>query len=889
MADGGADDSAVTEEGDDLAVMGAVESIEEADDSVGELEIGLGIRDGAPLSFADGGDHCRVVVVHHLSVAAAFGDSQVDLSQVPLDPDVQGQPLGERGGGLLGPNQHRGVDGIDRLVGESVGQPFGLPAAARRQRRIAVPVDQLEGLTPSSRDRLAVADENESGGAGRGIELRLREPVDGHRINRTEWTSGRGRPLHRPDWSAVHDSSTSRVRRLWDDEVVDPLAWLEHPDSEAVTEFLVTENQRTGQYFDRLADLRTAIFEEIKGRVKETDLSVPVRKDQWEYYGRTVEGLQYGLHCRRLASVGDGEPGPEVVVLDENRLAEGHEYFDLGIFDISTDHALCLYGMDVDGDEKYELHLLDIGAGTHTSLGIAGVSAGSAWDNSGSSFLYLRPDETNRPAEVWRHVLGTDPAGDERILTEPDRQFFVGLGKERDDSFVHISFSSAVTDETRLIPADDLTRSPVVVSPRQYGVEYSVAHHRRPEAANRFFMHTNREAVNFRVLEAPVDGVMRGDPVPDAWTEVVPHRDSVMLAGFEVFANHMVLVERDRGLLRLRVRRLSDGEEHIIGQPEEVSTVVPGANPEPATVEFRFTYTSMVTPAMVCSYHFDTRARTVLKQTPVLGGFEPAQYQTERIWAVAEDRTRIPILLAWRRDRSPGPHPAVLYGYGAYEASMDPVFSIARLSLLDRGFTFAIAQVRGGGELGRRWYEAGKYQHKKRSFSDFVACANELVDRGLTTPAQLGIRGGSAGGLLVAAALNLKPESFGAVVAEVPFVDVVNTMIDTSQQLTQIEWDEWGNPLESEEIYRAMVGYSPYENVVEAHYPPVLVTAGMNDPRVRFWEPAKWVLRLREHNLTDTPILLKTELGAGHFGPTGRYDAWRDEAEVLAFLVHALE
>ncbi len=401
-------------------------------------------------------------------------------------------------------------------------------------------------------------------------------------------------------------------------------------------------------------------------------------------------------------------------------------------------------------------------------------------------------------------------------------------------------------------------------------------------------MHTNRDAKNFRLLSAPAEVVAAGNPPETAWVEEVPHRDDVTLSGFDIFKQHMVLVERSHGLLQLRIRDLDDGEEYVMDQPETVSTVYPGANPEPDVTTFRYVYASMVTPPMVCSYDLITRDRTVLKQTPVLGDFDSATYETDRIWATAEDGTAVPIILVWRRDRGEGPHPAVLYGYGAYEAAMDPSFSIARLSLLDRGFTFAIAHVRGGGELGRSWYEAAKYENKVCSFTDFETCARELIARGLTTPEQLGIRGGSAGGLLVGATLNRDPSLFGAVVAEVPFVDVVNTMIDTTQQLTQIEWDEWGNPLESESIYRAMMSYSPYENLAQADYPAMFVTAGLSDPRVRFWEPAKWVMGLRERNTGDKPILLKTEMGAGHFGSTGRYDAWRDEAEVLAFLIDAL-
>ena len=680
----------------------------------------------------------------------------------------------------------------------------------------------------------------------------------------------------------------ARVRRLWGDEVEDRFAWLEDPDDPEVLAFLTHENGYLEQTLAPLKDLKERIFSEIKARVQETDLSVPIQKDEWEYYGRTEEGSQYGLHCRRRAAVDGAEPGPEVVILDENLLAAENDYFDLGVFDISDDHSLCLYGIDTEGDEKYSLYVLSIEAGTTRTLPLTGVSAGSAWDNTGSSFLYIRPDETNRPSEVWHHVVGTDVVDDNCVFVEPDPQFFVGLAKERDDTFIHISLGSAVTDETRIIPAKDLTTEPVVVRGREFGIEYGIAHHTDASGASIFYLHTNLDAQNFRLLSAPEDAVLRGSFDIGEWTEVVPARDDVMLGGIDVFADHMVMVERSNGLLQIRIRRFSDGQEHLIEQAEIVSTVYPGANPSPDTTDFRYVYASMVTPPMVCSYDMNTRERTVLKQTPVLGGFDSATYATERIWATAQDGTEVPIIMSWRRDRGDGPHPTVLYGYGSYEAAMDPNFSTSRLSLLDRGFTFAIAQVRGGGELGRSWYEAAKFEHKDLTFSDFVACARELIDRGLTTPRQLGIRGGSAGGMLVGAAVNLAPELFGAVVAEVPFVDVVNTMIDTSQQLTQIEWDEWGNPLESEEIYRAMCAYSPYENVKDAPYPAMFVTAGINDPRVRFWEPAKWVLELREKTTSGREVLLKTEMGAGHFGSTGRYDAWRDEAEVLAFLIDRL-
>lgn len=686
----------------------------------------------------------------------------------------------------------------------------------------------------------------------------------------------------------MNTAKSPRVRELWNDRVEDPHAWLEDPESEEVLTFLEVENAKVAEVVDTFAGLKESIFNEIKERVQETDLSVPIKKGPWEYYGRTEEGKQYGLHCRRLAPVDGGEPGPEVVVLDENELAAGHDYFDMGVFDISEDHSMCLYGVDTDGDEKYELFLLHIETETTEPLGIAGVTSGSAWDNAGMSFLYVRPDETQRPFQVWRHVLNTDAASDTLVFEEPDPQFFLGLGKERDDSYVHIGLGSAITDETMLIPADDLTIPPVVVQARSFGIEYSIGHRTATNGESRFFMHTNRGAQNFRLLSAPADVVASGRATEADWTEEVPHRSEVTLAGFDIFKQHMILVERSHGLLQLRIRDLDAGTEYVMEQPEEVSSVYPGANPDANVTSFRYVYASMVTPPMVCSYDLLTKERTVLKQTPVLGGFDSDTYETDRIWATAADGTKIPIVKVWRKDRGEGPHPCVLYGYGAYEAAMDPSFSVARLSLLDRGFTFAIGHVRGGGEMGRSWYEAGKYENKVRSFTDFEACARELISQGITSAPQLAIRGGSAGGLLVGAALNLDPSLFGAVVAEVPFVDVINTMVDTTQQLTAIEWDEWGNPLESEEIYRAMKSYSPYENVVQADYPAMWVSGGLNDPRVRFWEPAKWVLELREKNTGDRPILLKTEMGAGHFGSTGRYDAWRDEAEVLAFLVTSL-
>ena len=408
-------------------------------------------------------------------------------------------------------------------------------------------------------------------------------------------------------------------------------------------------------------------------------------------------------------------------------------------------------------------------------------------------------------------------------------------------------------------------------------MEYDVEHH-----GDRFLIVTNDGAENFKLVEAPVD-----NPGPEQWRDVIPHRDDVRLLGADAFAGHVVLYERADGLTRLRVMRLSDREIHTIEQPEPVHTVGPGLNPEFGTPTLRFHYTSLVTPDQSIDYDMQSGQRTVVKQQPVLGGYDPDLYETDRQWATAPDGTRVPISVAWRKDRPAG-GPGFLYGYGSYEYSVEPRFSSVRLGLLDRGFVYAIAHVRGGGELGRPWYEDGKLLHKRNTFTDFIAAAEHLVDLGLTTPEGLVARGGSAGGLLMGAVANMRPDLFGAIVAEVPFVDALTTILDESLPLTVIEWEEWGNPVVSAEVYAYMKSYAPYDNVAAQAYPALLVRGGLNDPRVGFWEPAKWVAKLRVTKTNDNPLVLKTDMGAGHGGPSGRYEAWRDEAFVLAFVLDAV-
>jgi oligopeptidase B len=673
------------------------------------------------------------------------------------------------------------------------------------------------------------------------------------------------------------------TRERHGDVFVDEYAWLRDRDGDPdVLAYLEAENAHTEAALAHTKELQEQLFQEIKGRVLETDLSVPVRKGPWWWYSRTEEGKQYSISCRKPVTV-DGEDGPaddaiEQVLLDGNVEAGDSEFFAIGAFDTSPDHAVLAWSRDFAGAEVYEMRFRDLRTGADLDDSITGTYYGTAWAADGRTFFYTRPDSAMRPHQVWRHVLGTPQSDDVLVFQEDDERFFLGVGTTKDEQWLVIDLGSKVTSEVWLLPADDATGEWRCFAPREQDVEYSIEHHR-----DRFFVTTNADgAEDFKLMTAPHGATSRDD-----WVEVVPHRPGVKLGGVDVFEDHIVRFERTEGTRRIVVHRLSDGDEHVIEQPEAVSTASGGANPEFASHVLRYGYTSMVTPSSVFDYDMDGRERVLRKQQPVLGGYDPSEYVTERLWATAPDGTRVPISIVARRDRTMG-GPALLYGYGSYEASMDPGFSSLRLSLLDRGFAFAIAHIRGGGEMGRRWYLDGKYLAKRNTFTDFVACAEHLVETGWTDPSRLGIRGGSAGGLLMGAVVNLRPDLFGAVVAEVPFVDALNTILDPTLPLTVIEWEEWGNPVESKEFYEYMRSYSPYENVEATAYPTMLVTAGLNDPRVSYWEPAKWVAKLRATKTDTNPLLLKTEMGAGHAGPSGRYDAWRDEALVYAFLIDAL-
>ncbi|AEV81290.1 protease [Actinoplanes sp. SE50] len=663
------------------------------------------------------------------------------------------------------------------------------------------------------------------------------------------------------------------------DTVTDEYAWLMDKEDPATIAYLEAENAWTETATAHLADLREKVFQEIKGRTQETDLSVPSRKGGFWYYTRTEEGKQYGIQCRVPVRpgetdppMGDDRPGEEVL-LDGNLLAEGKDFFALGTFDVSPDGNWLAFSTDFDGAERFTLRVKDLRTGEVLADEIPDTFYGSAWSADGSVLFYITVDEAWRPDRVHRHFVGQPADRDAVVYHETDERFWVGVDLTRSEKFIVIDAQSKITSEVRVIPADTPDAEPVVIAERRQGVEYQIEHH-----GHRFLILHNRDAEDFAVAYTSVDA-------PGDWVELIPHQPGTRLESVDAFARHIVISLRRDGLTGLRVMGDGSTDAYDMDFPEPLYSVGLSGNPEYDTSAIRITYTSLVTPDSVYDVDLVTRSMTLRKQKPVLGGYDPAGYEQFREWATAPDGTRVPISIVARRGvPRNGSAPAVLYGYGSYEHSIDPYFSIARLSMLDRGVVFAIAHVRGGGEMGRRWYEDGKMLAKRNTFTDFVACAEALIRNRWTSADRLVARGGSAGGLLMGAVANLAPESFAGIVAEVPFVDPLTSILDPSLPLTVTEWEEWGNPLESAEVYAYMKSYSPYENVAKLPYSKILAVTSLNDTRVLYHEPAKWIARLRAV-VPDGEFLLKTEMGAGHAGPSGRYDSWKEEAFVLAWIL----
>ncbi len=694
------------------------------------------------------------------------------------------------------------------------------------------------------------------------------------------------------------------------DTVIDEYAWLADRDDPDTLAYLKAENDHTEVATAHLAKLRETIFNEIKSRTQETDLSTPSRKGDWWYYNRTEEGKQYPIRCRRPAAAGETEP-PEItpadsdtapdsqeaapdsqeqVLLDQNAEAGESDYLALGTYTVSPDGRLLAYSTDFEGNERFTLRVKDLVTGAMLADEVPNTFYDVAWSADGSTLFYLTVDDAWRPCRVWRHRIGSPASDDVLVYEEPDERFWVGVGLTRSEALILIQIDSKLTSEVRYLPATAPDAEPAVVQARRHGVEYAVEHQRVDgDPDGRFLILHNDQAPDFELAAAPVAH-------PDQRTTVIGHRQDTRLLDVDAFADHVVAHFRRDGMTGLRVipterggsTPAGFGDPYEIEFDEPIHTVEPGINPEYAGGQYRLAYTSLITPASVYDYQLASRELRLRKQEPVVG-YDPSGYEQHREWATAPDGTKVPISIMSRagaaRDASA---PLLLYGYGSYETSMDPRFAIPRLSLVDRGFSFAIAHVRGGGEMGRDWYEQGKFGHKKNTFTDFVACAEHLVSAGWTQPERLVARGGSAGGLLMGAAANLAPEAFGAVVAEVPFVDPLNSILDPSLPLTVIEWEEWGNPLEDPSVYEYMKSYSPYENVAPMAYPPILIVTSLNDTRVLFHEPAKWIARLRATG-KGGPFLMKTEMGAGHAGPSGRYDAWREQAFLLAWVLDVIK
>jgi oligopeptidase B len=666
-----------------------------------------------------------------------------------------------------------------------------------------------------------------------------------------------------------------RAHTIHGETRIDEYFWLRNREDPEVLAYLEAENRYTEAVMRPTEALQERLFGEMRSRIRECDLSVPERINGWLYYHRTAEGAQYPIYCRRPV----GSESAEEILLDLNPLAAGHAYFRLGAYEVSPDHKLLAYAVDTSGAESFSLYVKDLATGDLLAETIVNVSASVAWANDSRTLFYIVLDEARRPCRLYRHHLGSNPADDALVHFEADESFFVDIGRTRSNRWLLLELANHATSEVRFVSADTPEEPFRVLEPRRKGVEYSVVHH-----GDRFFITTNDSAPNFRLVSAPVS-----DPSRANWTEVLPHRPDVRVDGADAFCGPLAVWERAEGLRRVRVLDLETGEDHLVAFPEPVYTVRAHDNPEFDTTLLRFAYTSMVTPGSVVDYDMAARTWTVLKQTEVLGGYDKARYRTERRFATAADGTRIPISLVYQLplERPGGPRPLLLNGYGAYGICYEPTFSSSSLSLLDRGFVVAIAHVRGGEEMGRPWYEGGKLRNKSNSFTDFVAAAEHLIAEGLTSPERLAISGGSAGGLLMGAVTNLRPDLFKVVLAEVPFVDVVNTMLDATLPLTVIEYDEWGNPNDPE-AYACIRAYSPYDNVRATDYPNMLITAGLNDPRVAYWEPAKFTARLRARKTDANRLLLRTNMGAGHGGASGRWDHLREIAFKYAFVLDVL-
>ncbi len=661
---------------------------------------------------------------------------------------------------------------------------------------------------------------------------------------------------------------------------IDNYFWMRYREDPEVLTYLHAESDYLDEIMQHTQPLQETLFVEMKARIKEDDASAPEKNGDYDYYTRNEAGKQYPLYCRK--NVPDG---PEELLLDQNALAEGKTFCRIGSFSVSPDASKLAYSIDPDGSEKCEIFVKNLSTGqllaekiTNTFGDVYGHS-GIEWSNDSQGFLYASLDASQRPYRIHHHLLGSDPASDRLLYEERDETFSLWLAKSRSSAYFMVWARSFTSDEWHILSADQPQGDFQVFDTRRPNIEYNIEHH-----SDIFFISTNENAQNFKLMKTPASTTSH-----ENWVEVIPHRQDVTIEGLDAFSSHLVIAERQGGFRQLRISA-PDAVSNIryISFPEPVYSFYAHKNPEFDSDTYRITYSSLVTPNSVIDYHIPTGQWQVKKQDEIPSGYDPSQFTSERVYATAPDGVQVPMSIVYKKGLAlNGENPTLLYGYGSYGASIDPTFNANRLSLMERGFVYVIGHIRGGSEMGRNWYDNGKMLHKRNTFTDFIACAETLIEKGYTSSAKLAIMGRSAGGLLVGACLAMRPDLFQAVVASVPFVDVINTMSDPTIPLTTMEYDQWGNP-ENKEYFDYMYSYSPYDNIRPAAYPHILITTGLNDPRVAYWEPAKFTAKLRELKTNDNLVLLKTNYDAGHAGASGRYDYLKEVAFEYAFLIDRL-
>lgn len=675
-------------------------------------------------------------------------------------------------------------------------------------------------------------------------------------------------------WESLTPPNAEKIPtelKIHNDTRIDNYFWLNQRDNPKVIEYLTAENdylQKTMQHTD---ELKEKLFNEIIGRIKQTDMSVPYLNNGYYYYTRDEEGKEYPVYCRKKGSL----EADEQIMLNVNELAEGKQFCQVVGLDVSENNRFLAFGVDTVSRRKYTIYFKDLGTGALFNDQITNTTGSITWANDNQTVYYSKKDSTLRPDKIYKHMLGAGLKNDQLIFHEKDVTFSTYIYKTKSRKYLVIGSNSTLSTEMQLLDANNPAGIFKVFQPREKDHEYSIEH-----KGNKFYIVTNWQAKNFRLMETSLDRTAK-----ENWQEVIPHREDVLLQGIEVFKNYLVISERQKGLRQIRIRNQKTGDEHYLNFGEAAYMAYVSTNREFDTELLRYEYTSMTTPNSTFDYNMSTLEKTLMKQQEVLGDFDANNYQSERLYAKARDGKEIPISIVYRKGFTRnGKHPLLLYGYGSYGYSMEAAFNSARLSLLDRGFAYAIAHIRGGDEMGRWWYEDGKLLKKKNTFTDFIDCAEYLVNQKFTNSDRLFGMGGSAGGLLIGAVVNMRPDLFKGMVAAVPWVDVVTTMLDESIPLTTSEYDEWGNP-NNKEYYAYMLSYSPYDNVEAKNYPAMLVTTGLHDSQVQYWEPAKWVAKLRDMKTDQNLLILHTNMHAGHGGKSGRFERYRETALEYAFIL----